>query len=85
MSGFWCISRQQMANKRSLWAASWAILLSVADGVARSLDNLVNDVKQLARDAGLPNLWVWIGRSKVKVEDLTEEGLKELMAEGEED
>lgn len=68
-----------------------AILLSVtvvikqADGVVRSLDDLVNDVKQLAGDTGLPHLWVWIGRNKVKVEDLTEDNLKDLEAEAEED
>lgn len=64
-----------------------AVLLSVtvvikeADGVVQSLDKLVNDVKQLARDAGLPNLWVWLRRKKVKVEDLTADDLKDLAEE----
>ena len=64
-----------------------AILLSVtvvikqADGVVVSLDKLVNDVKQLARDAGLPNLWIWLRRKKVRVEDLTSGDLKDLADE----
>ncbi len=64
-----------------------AIVLTVTAGVrsagdlAGALDDLLNNVKQLARDAGLPHLWVWLHRKKVKVDDLTPDDLRDLMAE----
>jgi hypothetical protein len=64
-----------------------AIVLTVTAGIrsaadlAGALDDLLNNVKQLARDAGLPHLWVWLHRKKVKVEDLTRDDLRELVAE----
>lgn len=64
-----------------------AIALSVtaavknAGDLVQSLDDLVNNVKQLASDAGLPHLWVWLHRKKVKVDDLTADDLRELAAE----
>ncbi|HEX4061017.1 MAG TPA: hypothetical protein VHY58_08340 [Streptosporangiaceae bacterium] len=64
-----------------------AIVLSVtaaiknAGDLVQSLDDLVNNVKQLAKDAGLPHLWVWLHRKKVKVDDLTPDDLRELAAE----
>ena len=64
-----------------------AIVLSVtaavknAGDLVQSLDDLVNNVKQLARDAGLPHLWVWLHRKKVRVDDLTADDLRELAAE----
>jgi hypothetical protein len=68
-----------------------AVLLSVtvvikqADGAVQALDKLVNDVKQLARDAGLPHLWIWLRRKKVRVEDLTADDLKDLAAQAPDD
>ena len=64
-----------------------AIVLSVtaavknAGDLVQALDDLVNNVKQLAKDAGLPHLWVWLHRKKVKVDDLTADDLRELAAE----
>jgi hypothetical protein len=64
-----------------------AILLTVtasiknAGDLVESLDDLVNNVKKLARDAGLVHLWVWLHRKKVKVEDLTADDFRELAAE----
>lgn len=57
-----------------------ANIRSAAD-LAGALDDLLNNVKQLARDAGLPHLWIWLGRRKVKAEDLTKDNLRELVAE----
>lgn len=64
-----------------------AIVLSVtaavknAGDLVQALDDLVNNVKQLAKDAGLPHLWVWLHRKKVRVDDLTADDLRELAAE----
>jgi len=64
-----------------------AVVLSVtaavknAGDLVQALDDLVNNVKQLARDAGLPQLWIWLHRTKVKVDDLTADDLRELAAE----
>jgi hypothetical protein len=64
-----------------------AIVLSVtaavknAGDLVQALDDLVNNVKQLAKDAGLPHLWIWLHRKKVKVDDLTADDLRELAAE----
>ncbi|MGO9083117.1 MAG: hypothetical protein ACLQDY_29505 [Streptosporangiaceae bacterium] len=61
-----------------------AILLTVryaaknsAETVA-SLDQLVIELRQLARDLGLPRLWIWIRREKVDVSELTADKLKEI-------
>jgi hypothetical protein len=67
--------------------SAMAVVLSVtaavknAGDLVQSLDDLVNNVKQLAKDAGLPHLWVWLHRKKVKVDDLTADDLRELAAE----
>jgi hypothetical protein len=64
-----------------------AILLTVrylitdASDIVESLDELVNRLKQLARDAGLTRLWVWLGRTKVDVNALTAENLQRLAAD----
>jgi hypothetical protein len=64
-----------------------AVVLSVtatikgAAAATKALDDLVNNIKQLARDAGLPQLWIWVGRKRVKAEDVTQDDLKELVAE----
>ena len=64
-----------------------AVVLSVtaavknAGDLVQALDDLVSNVKQLAQDAGLPHLWVWLRRKKVKVDDLTVDDLRELAAE----
>lgn len=64
-----------------------AVVLSVtatikgAAAATKALDDLVNNIKRLARDAGLPKLRVWIGRKSVKAEDITRDHLKELVAE----
>ena len=64
-----------------------AVVLTVTAGIrsaadlAGALDDLLNNVKKLARDAGLPHLWVWLRRKKVKVEDLTADDLRELLDE----
>jgi hypothetical protein len=47
----------------------------------KALDDLVNNIKQLARDAGLPQLWIWIGPRRVKAEEVTRDHLEELAAE----
>jgi hypothetical protein len=64
-----------------------AVLLTITGGIrgaadlTGALDDLLNNVKKLARDAGLPQLWVWLHRKKVKVEDLTRDDLTDLAAE----
>lgn len=64
-----------------------AIVLSVtaavrnASDLVESLDDLVNDIKQLARDAGLPRLWLWVHRKKVSVDELTADHLREYAKE----
>ena len=61
-----------------------AILLSVRYAVQNSaeivasLDQLVNELKQLAADLGLPRLWIWIRREKVDVNELTAGRLREI-------
>lgn len=52
-----------------------------AAAATKALDDLVNNIKQLARDAGLPQLWIWIGSKRVKGEDVTQDHLEELIAE----
>jgi hypothetical protein len=67
--------------------AAGAILLTVrylitdASDIVESLDELVNQLKKLARDAGLTRLWVWLGRTKVDVSTLTAENLQRLAAD----
>jgi hypothetical protein len=64
-----------------------AVVLTVTAGIrgaadlTGALDELLNNVKELARDAGLPHLWIWLHRKKVKVENLTGDDLRELAAE----
>jgi predicted RNase H-like nuclease (RuvC/YqgF family) len=52
-----------------------------AAAATKALDDLVNNIKQLARDAGLPQLWIWIGSKRVKAEEITGNDLEDLVAE----
>lgn len=64
-----------------------AILLTVryvikdSSDIVGSLDELVNQLKKLGRDLGLPHLKVWLRREKIDVDDLTAEKLQALAAE----
>ena len=73
----------RMIDPVSLGAIMLTVRYVIKDSsdIVESLDELVNRLKKLARDMGLPHLKVWLGREKVDANDLTADKLRELAAE----
>jgi hypothetical protein len=76
------VSEARMIDPVTLGAIALTVKYVIKDSsdIVESLDQLVNQLKQLARDLGLPHLKVWLRREKVDANDLTAEKLQEFAA-----
>ncbi len=76
------VSAARMIDPVTLGAIALTVKYVIKDSsdIVGSLDELVNQLKQLARDLGLPHLKVWLRREKIDANDLTTEKLQELAA-----
>ena len=60
--------------------ADSAAAVKSLDDMVTALDDLIGNVRKLARDAGLPRLWLWLHGERIEAQHLTEK-LRELAAE----
>jgi hypothetical protein len=76
------VSTVRIIDPVTIGAIALTVRYAIKDSadIVGSLDELVNQVKQLARDLGLPHLKVWLHREKIDANDLTAEKLEELAA-----